>query len=474
MVQLTVGYVAGFIAAGMFIARLWSPSIITFILSGFLSSTNSAATWTVAGRLFQKSYWPWILRDDSFYNNGVPKRILFLSRLTMLLGVLISIAAVITPLGLYQTLGHGKITQASFKYINDPSPYGYATPPRGNATFSRVCINELNSVTDTSNLVPRPCPFTDTEEIVVWLPTGVNYTYPYSYDLNIPQVITDIYSSGTRDDTTVSNYFDIQWRQYLMANNTDYNNNSLYTVGTFRKMESLLLHNTYEPIEGLVVDTVKGSIGFRNHTVPDGFPNGVSWEEDLLFIEPETACEKYIYRGLVLTDRGGFANLDRAVPTFDRSDSQKNPELYGRAYKAAWMSNAFSALYYNIVQPFNGTDGMDLSPLSTVNSFIGKTYSISGSTYSSNTGQSILTISPDYGTYLLELFNGAPSDNSTRAPSDSGFPTNPFNVSANMFRNISTACETSGRADPANIENLYIACGMIFGVPQSVTRSYHF
>jgi hypothetical protein len=243
-----------------------------------------------------------------------------------------------------------------------------------------------------------------------------------------------------------------------MANNTDYNNNSLYTVGTFRKMESLLLHNTYEPIEGLVVDTVKGSIGFRNHTVPDGFPNGVSWEEDLLFIEPETACvdtnltldfeinndprRNIFIGGLVLTDRGGFANLDRAVPTFDRSDSQKNPELYGRAYKAAWMSNAFSALYYNIVQPFNGTDGMDLSPLSTVNSFIGKTYSISGSTYSSNTGQSILTISPDYGTYLLELFNGAPSDNSTRAPSDSGFPTNPFNVSANMFRNISKCFPT--------------------------------
>ncbi len=69
MVQLTVGYVAGFIAAGMFIgklishtfvrflfsgkvenllltlARLWAPSIITFILSGLLGDTNSAATW---------------------------------------------------------------------------------------------------------------------------------------------------------------------------------------------------------------------------------------------------------------------------------------------------------------------------------------------------------------------------------------------------------------------------------------------
>ncbi|KAE9366335.1 hypothetical protein N431DRAFT_386647 [Stipitochalara longipes BDJ] len=480
MVQLTVGYVAGFIAAGMFIARLWSPNIITFILSGLLGDKNSAATWTVAGRLFQKSYWPWILQDDTSYNNGVPRRILFLSRLMMLLGGLISIAAVLTPLGLYQTLAPGKVTSASFKSIKDKSPFGYATPPRGNATFSRVCSNALDAYPDTSNLVPRPCPFTSTEEVVVWSPTNVSYKYPSSYDLNIPQVITDIYSSGTEDVTTVSNYFDIQWRQYLTVNNTDYNNNSLYTVGTFRNMDSVLLDNKYEPIEGLIVDTVKGSIGFRSHTIPDGFPNGVTWQEDILFIGPETVCvdtnltldfsinndpSKDIFiSDLVLTDRGGFAKLNPAVPTFDRSDPQKNPDLYGRAYQAAWQSNALTALYYNVVEPFNYTDSM--KPLSAVNSFVGKTYSISGITYFS-TSPNTLTINPDFGFYLGELYEDAPSGNASQpAPSDSGVPTNPFNVSRSMFGSINIACQTSGKKDPANITNLYMACGQIYGVPQ--------
>ena len=65
MVQLTVGYVAGMIAAGIFVgmslkmlspfvfepaanrkfsARLWSPNALAFILSGRLRDKNPAAT----------------------------------------------------------------------------------------------------------------------------------------------------------------------------------------------------------------------------------------------------------------------------------------------------------------------------------------------------------------------------------------------------------------------------------------------
>jgi hypothetical protein len=216
-------------------------------------------------------------------------------------------------------------------------------------------------------------------------------------------------------------------------------------------MDSVLLENTYRAIEGLIVDTMKGGIGFRSHTIPVGFPNGVSWQEDILFIGPETVCVdsnltldfsiiNYPGNGteisdLVLTDRGGFANLNPAVPSFDRSDPQKNPDIYGRAYQAAWQSNALTALYYNIIEPFNDTGSM--MPLSAVNSFIGKTYSISGLTYD-DSSPSILAISPDFGYYLSELYvNAPPASSSQPASSDSGIPTNPFNVSASMFGNIS-------------------------------------
>lgn len=64
MVTITVGYVAGFIAAAIFVSRIWAPMVITFILSGVLGERNNAATWTVAARALEGTYWPDILRSD--------------------------------------------------------------------------------------------------------------------------------------------------------------------------------------------------------------------------------------------------------------------------------------------------------------------------------------------------------------------------------------------------------------------------
>ncbi len=35
-----------------------------------------------------------------------------------------------------------------------------------------------------------------------------------------------------------------------------------------------------------------------------------------------------------------------------------------------------------------------------------------------------------------------------------------------LISRLGPACQTSGKFDPANITNLYMACGQIFGVPQ--------
>lgn len=102
---------------------------------------------------------------------------------------------------------------------------------------------------------------------------------------------------------------------------------------------------------------------FRNlDTVPPGFKYGASWEEDILFVEPETVCvdtnTTLDYRiaestnvsvnvlDLVITDRGGFVNLNRSYPLIDLSDTQKNSKIYERAWKAAWMTNWYTMLYY--------------------------------------------------------------------------------------------------------------------------------
>jgi hypothetical protein len=161
---------------------------------------------------------------------------------------------------------------------------------------------------------------------------GFNYSYPYSYDRSIPQIVTEIYSSGVDNTTTISNYFDIQWRRYLTTSDYNFDNGTAYLVSSFRNMDSLILNNNTEPVEGLIVDTIRGGIGFRNHTVPPGFQYGVTWQEDLLFIEPESVCvdtnltidfsisitpsPNYtaLVTDVVLTDRGGFINVNHTYP----------------------------------------------------------------------------------------------------------------------------------------------------------------
>ena len=172
------------------------------------------------------------------------------------MGALIAVAGVATPLGLYETLLPADDIQTPFQYLKDTSPFGYGTPPRSNFSFSRIC--------GTGSLFtgPKPCPFSDSVVIISYDSNGtVNYNYPYGINLSVPKVIFDTYTSGTDDTTTVSNYFDIQWRRYITTSSSLLNNGTTYLQGAFRSMQSLILNNAREPVEGLVVDTVKGGVG---------------------------------------------------------------------------------------------------------------------------------------------------------------------------------------------------------------------
>lgn len=208
-----------------------------------------------------------------------------------------------------------------------------------------------------------PCPFSNSVPVIsedaVWL----NITYPSGYDISIPSFLREVYSSGTGDNSSICSYFDIEWRRYQTKVDDlrpEANNGSEFLVGASRFMQSVILNDAIEPVEGLLVDTKNGSIGFRNHTVPYGFENGVAWDEDLLFVEPETVCvdtnttidfdmiiesnNQYGYGNPVLKDAGGFVNLNQTWPEIDLSNPQADPNLRGRAYKAAWMLNAYTML----------------------------------------------------------------------------------------------------------------------------------
>ena len=144
------------------------------------------------------------------------------------------------------------------------------------------------------------------------------------------------------------------------------NNNATIVRGQPRPLSSFTLDQGFYLVEGLIVDATTGGIGLRNHTVPLGTPLGAQWEEDILWIEPVTACAAtnlsfhfsissdnfYSTTNGYMRNDGGFSILGTPVPTprWDDDDNQNNwrviaavPDLQNRANVAAWWNNYFVA-----------------------------------------------------------------------------------------------------------------------------------
>lgn len=257
---------------------------------------------SVIGRFLHASRWPTLLAADSASTRGVPKTIVFITRLKIVFASLIAIAAVVTPLGLYQTIVEdSESTNVKLHYIKDRSNFGLGTSPRVNLPFYY----------NLQGSFPR-----------------------------IPQHVIDVFQSGLENmQESVSSVFDIEARTYKwqlvdekLGAAADGDHQS-YLAHGFRMISSNVLEDDYLAIEGLVVDMKNGGIGFRNHSAPPRTQYGSAWWEDLLFIEPESQCvdtnltvdfslpknaseEKPLsdFARLVLTDRGGFAKLDLSYP----------------------------------------------------------------------------------------------------------------------------------------------------------------
>jgi hypothetical protein len=388
---------------------------------------------TVSASAFHSSLWPIILRSDSSQSHGVRPIVRLVTNLITWTFFLIALAGIITPLGLYDALVQTRSVQVKFRYLPDTSPLGFGTPPRSNLPFNRLC----------GGFGYTPCPFSDTVVVDVASSDGqFQSNLPYGYNLSIPQFIYDVYSSGTTENTTVSNYFDIQWRRYYTSSDQQFNNGSTYLISGFSSMQSLIMNTEVQVVEGLVVDMVNGSIGLRNHTFPPGYPYGASWSEDLLFIEPETVCVNTNLTldydialspnitlsviNLVLTDRGGFIHLNQSYPEPNLTNPQANPDLWTRAYKSAWLNNALIALYYNVTDDNNSTTGR--RAFSYVNSAINKTFQLPVPSYESQTYQS-LTSTQLFGEFL-DIGGGL--DNSSN-PALSSAPPNPFDIQQSNF-----------------------------------------
>lgn len=270
---------------------------------------------------------------------------------------------------------------------------------------------------------------------------------PYGYNTTVPQIVRDIYSSGTaHEKTTVSNYFDIEWRQWGVVQSNYKDNGSSSLVADYRPINSLILNDAIIPVEGLVVDMINGGVGFRNHTLPKGQKHGATWTEDLLFIEPQSSCVNLnitldftvpsnASEGTLntlseqnLVDRGGFYALNTTYPEYDHADAQNNPDLYGRAYKAAYLNNVFTMAYLNVTNTNDSTYGA--KSFSYLNSYNGKSFPIA-TPYSSYDG---LFVSNTYGDYL-DLGGDSLQNTSSNLSNSTSYP-NPFNITLNDFSDV--------------------------------------
>ncbi|KAK4225061.1 hypothetical protein QBC38DRAFT_511321 [Podospora fimiseda] len=480
--EITVGYAAGFIALALFIVQIWCPTILTFILAACLRDKETAATWSVAARSMLSSHWPFMLRSESSSRYNVRTSVYLASISYPTITIITAAAGVVTPLGLYDAvMTSQKLETPKFAYAPDHTSFGLATGPRLNHTFTRIC----------GTILPMTCPGeTDVSVIEASGLISGNGSYPFGLKSRVSDDVIDIFSSGTKGaHTTVSNSFDIEWRQltwYRDPRGTDgivYDNGTVRSVGRFQQIDSSILRNEYKVVEGLVVDAKDGGLGFRNHTIPSDLPLGGEWSEDLLFIEPQSACvntnltleftitteapsskNKTVgsmagIKDLVLVDRGGFCELNHTYPQFDlnRDNAQTDPQLRTRAYKAAWLSNAYIALIYNITN--SAANPNYTGSWAYMTSSMNKRFPLSTSEDFDKLNR--LSISRTMGAWLSQTDIGNPEL----------FP-NPEKISSTNFSSINVVCEGAGGGDIANYSNIYTGCFQMRGVPSRIDGGY--
>lgn len=276
----------------------------------------------------------------------------------------------------------------------DTSFYGRGTLPRLENSTRRVCGWE--KITD--------CPHSSYED------SAIRNKYSNSTVVNstIPFTTLQPFTSRAHGNT-ISSPMDIEYRNYHVESKKHIDNDAANIRGNIQPFETFLLDDKYRLIEGLVIDAIDGGLGFRNHTVPVGLPLGADWEEDLLWITPETSCTSinlslhfsisedsfFVTNNGYMTDDGGFANLNPDVP-LPRWDGLENdwqdvfgatPDLHQRSYALAWWNNQFTAKALNVSS-----------------SSVGKRFTNELSNYAQLVSPSSITISEVNGRYLDSIY----------------------------------------------------------------------
>ncbi|KAF2819009.1 hypothetical protein CC86DRAFT_398941 [Ophiobolus disseminans] len=455
-----------------------------------LIAAGTAIRKSTLNRALHSTWWPTILRSDSAVTANVALSVSIAAYSGVLIAVLVAFAAVVTPLGLYDAISPGKTVALAFTYAKDPSPFGYGTPPRSSYGFSRICGGRFLMLCPATNftLDPGLRPYYD-----MYVPDGYNTSIPFAYQ--------NIWSSGLGAlAPTVSSSFDIQWRspnllqqdesgKIRTSSGVQMNNGSAFLVGGYRNLHTVVLRNNIEVYEGLIVNTINGGVGFRNHSVPPLSTFGSTWSEEILFVEPETHCVDtnltldytlkqnnvtgWVEVGdqVLLKDGGGFAALKTNHNWRAVNNTQEDARLYDRAYSAAWLNNVLSMMYLNITNRGAREVGIKTQPSQPGTTF--KLREIGNSSHLSLTLE--LRFSGKYDKVTTSVLGDFLPLTRAESVVNSTYPRqlypNPQRITMEDFGRATSICQGNvSSTSVANITNFAVMCGLLYPPGRPATR----
>lgn len=505
MVELSTGVVSALIAFGIAAAQFLLPNALALILTGNLDRSHSAVTWSVVSRFLLSTDWPLFLRSDHATSNAVAKRVSVVTWTKPVGLFIIAIAAVVTPLGLYDEVApRSQPRQAHFIYAADTGILGVHTmdSTEHRYNFSRIC----NAKGLGENYGTRLCPGDpdlgkiEIEDVVNSTTNETKLNYYFRLPERISPNLVNLYQSGLNGASpSLSSYFDIQlrsWKKYVSPVEKIEHNSTLLMRDFESVQLSTLLDKKVEIVEGLIVDNVFGGIGFRNHSVPaDDFEYGSEWEEDILWMQPESACINTnmtaVWTGSLtdgdnapraeLVDRGGFCNIQKANPfsaweavsqNADFPSSQANPGLRDMAFYLAWRTNALSMEYLNVTDPDTN--------MSRVSSVYGQKFNVSSDATYEPTDMNYFVI----GSSIEKIVTKPPSAsdwnqtngnytgyNGHNFLDDSRMIRNPHNVTAEMFSEALHRTIGAGVDKTVSVDRLDVWAGSLAGPAFVKTQS---
>jgi len=150
--------------------------------------------------LLHSSDWPLFLGSES-PSTGVSTSAWIFKHATWIRGVLVAIASIVTPLGLYESVEpDSKPGAYEFHYIADDGIFGKGTTIRNHTvTWSRQC-----------GYFPRRCPGSATVIANISNSSDPDLSF---IDTKVPQPKINLFLSGTSAlGTSVSSIFDIDYR----------------------------------------------------------------------------------------------------------------------------------------------------------------------------------------------------------------------------------------------------------------------